>query len=154
MDGRASQSIAGTHLNAWPPPVALLKFTSLFFFVLLSTPSCRTLYAVLFLPLSFHRPSTSKSRIWVCLSQRQVAFYCTASYSPRLDPFGSFPPLFDSCLGCFTRSTSTFLTFSLGFSSSTYLSLFAPSLDFYLLLFWHHPSLLVTFWAFSFYCIL
>lgn len=31
MDGRASQSIAGTHLNAWPPPVALLKLTSLFF---------------------------------------------------------------------------------------------------------------------------
>ncbi|KAH8130983.1 hypothetical protein LI328DRAFT_14375 [Trichoderma asperelloides] len=97
MDGRASQSIAGTHLNAWPPPVALLKFASLF---LLSTPSCRTPYAVLFLPLSFHRPSTSESRIRVCLSQRQVAFYCPASYSPRVHPFGSFPPLFESCLGC------------------------------------------------------
>lgn len=96
MDGRASLSIAGTHLIAWPSPVALLKFASLF----LLNPFLSYSDAVLFPPLSFHRPSTSKSRIRVCLSQREVAFCRTASYSPRVHPFGSFPPLFDSCLGC------------------------------------------------------
>lgn len=87
MDGRASQSIAGTHLNAWPSPVTLLKFTSLFFSCSSLNPFLPYFVRCLVLAALFSSPVDVEFEDWACFLSDKLRFIVPSRIAQDLAHF-------------------------------------------------------------------